>query len=72
LDIHIFFKSSVLEHAKAISYSFQKKKFNGVLHTQIEDHLTLVLKGFVVGSQIPNLTLGPSFDYNSCILSLNK
>jgi hypothetical protein len=29
-------------------------------------------KGFVVGSLIPNLTLTPSFDHNSCKSGLNE
>jgi hypothetical protein len=49
------------EYAMKISYSLQKYLSNGVLHTLIEDDLTLALKGFVVKSQIPNLT--PSFFY---------
>jgi len=34
--------------------------------------LTDVLKGFIVGNQIPNLIPDPSFDHNSCILNLNE
>jgi hypothetical protein len=34
-------------------------------------HLTPAFKGFVVGSQILNLTLTPSFDHNSCKSGLN-
>jgi hypothetical protein len=45
---------------------------NDVLHAQIRDDLTLALRGFVVKSQIPNLTLDHSFDHNSCILGLNE
>jgi hypothetical protein len=56
-----------LEHARAIFYSFQKDIFNGVLQAPIRAHLALTLKGFVVGSQILNLTLNLSFDHNSCI-----
>jgi hypothetical protein len=37
-----------------------------------QNYLTLILRGFVVGSQIPNLTPNPSFDHNSCILCLNE
>ncbi len=44
-----------LEHARAISYSSQKDISNGVLHAPIRAHVTLALKGFVVGSQILNL-----------------
>jgi hypothetical protein len=32
----------------------------------------LLLRGFMVKSQIPNLTRNPSLDHNSCILGLNK
>jgi hypothetical protein len=62
-----------LEHEiKEISYSPQKYLSNGVSHALIGDHLTLAIRGFMVGSQIPNLTPCPSFDHNSCILSLNE
>jgi hypothetical protein len=50
----MFFKSSFLEHVKALSYSLQKYISNGVLHALIKDHLTFALKGFVIKSQIPN------------------
>ncbi len=40
-----------------ISYSPQKDLSNNVLYTPIGDHLTPALRGFVVKSQIPNLTL---------------
>jgi hypothetical protein len=60
-----------LEHKRAIAYSPQKDFSNGVLHAPIKDHLTFALRGFVVKSQIPNLTSGPSFDHTSCISSLN-
>ncbi len=33
-----------------------KKIFQGCLHAPIEDHLTPILRGFVVRSQIVNLT----------------
>jgi hypothetical protein len=45
---------------------------NGVLDNPIGAHLASTLKGFVVRSPIPNLTHGASFDYNSCISSLNE
>ncbi len=61
-----------LEHTKAISYSLQKKLFNSVLHVSIGNNLTLALKGFVIASQIFNLTPNLSFDHNSCILDLNE
>jgi hypothetical protein len=72
LHIHIFFKTTCLEHAKAISYSLQKVPSNGVLHTLIGDHLTSYLKGFLVRSQILNLTPNLPFDHNSCSLGLNE
>jgi hypothetical protein len=59
------------EHAREIFYSPWKDLSNNVLHNLIENHLTLILRGFVIGSQISNLTLNPSFDHNSCISSLN-
>jgi hypothetical protein len=45
-----------LELMNAIYYSLQKDLSNGVFYAQIGTHLTLALKRFVVGSQIPNLT----------------
>jgi len=41
---------------KAIFYILEKDFFNSVLHSLIGNDLTLVLKGFVVGNQILNLT----------------
>jgi hypothetical protein len=61
-----------LELARAIYYSLQKDLSNGVFYAQIGVHLTFNLKGFVVGSQIPNLILDPPFDHNPCISNLNK
>ncbi len=61
-----------LEHAKEISYSSQKDISNGVWHTLIKAYLTPALKGFVVGSEIFNLSLDLSFDYNSCISNVNE
>ncbi len=61
-----------LEHMKVIFYSLQKDLCNGVLHALIINHLTPNLRGFVVGSQILNLILNPSFDHNSCIWGLNE
>jgi hypothetical protein len=61
-----------LEHTRAIFYSPQKDLSNGVLQAPIRDHLTPSLRGFVVGSQIPNFTLDPSFDHKLCILVLNE
>jgi hypothetical protein len=62
-----------LEHARAIFYSSQKDISNGALHAPIRVHLTFDLKGFVVGSQIFNLTFDPfKKNHNSCILGLNK
>ncbi len=60
LDPHIFLKISFFfENLKVISYSHQKDLSNGVKHAPIQLHLTPIFKGFVVGSQIPNLTLAP-------------
>jgi hypothetical protein len=61
-----------LEHMKKPSYSPENDIFNSVLHAPIENHLTSTLRGFVVGTQIPNLTPASSFDHNSCILGLNE
>jgi len=47
---HIFLKSSLLEHARTISYSPQKDLSNSVLHALIIYHLSLALKGFIVDS----------------------
>jgi len=60
------------EHVKIIFYNLQKDLSNGIWYVSIEAHLTLILKGFVVGSQIFNLTPNFSFDCNSCISNLNK
>jgi hypothetical protein len=57
---------------KAVTQNPQKDISNGLLHTPIKDHLTLALRGFVIGNQIPNLTPIPSFDHNSCIAGLNE
>jgi hypothetical protein len=52
---------------------FPKKDLsNSVLHSQIKDYLTPTLRGFVVRSQIPNLTPIPSFDHNSCTSGFNE
>ncbi len=51
-NAHIFFKWNYLEHVRALTYSPQKYFSNNVLHTPIEDHLTLILRVFVVGSQM--------------------
>jgi len=60
------------EYVKAMTYSSQKDLSNGLLHAPIKDHSTFALRGFVFESQIPNLTPGPSFDHNTCILGLNE
>jgi hypothetical protein len=59
------------EHVKVITYSLQNDIFNEVFHYPIGDDLTPTPRGFVVGSQIGNLTLDPSFDHNSCISGVN-
>jgi hypothetical protein len=69
----IFLSNQVFfENARAISYIPQKDLSNNIYHAPIEPHLTLAFKGFVVGSQIFNLILTPSFDHNSCKLGLNE
>ncbi len=72
LHVRIFFKTTCLEHARAISYSLQKVPSNGVLHVLIRDHLTSFLKGFLVRSQIFYLIFNLSFDHNSYTLGLNE
>ncbi len=72
LDTHISSNQICLEHAKGISYNLQKYFSKGVLHAPIRDNLISVLKGFVVKSQILNLTLGLFFNHNSFISSLNE
>lgn len=62
----------MFEHVKAISYNLQKYIFDYVLQASIKDHFTPTLMGFVIKSQIFNLTLGPSFDHNSYIYNLNE
>jgi hypothetical protein len=44
------FEKSMFRACEAIFYSIQKDLSNGVLHSRIKDHLTLTLKGFVIGS----------------------
>jgi hypothetical protein len=65
-------KQACLDCTRKISYNVQKDLFNGVLHAPIKYHLIPSLRGFVVGSQIFNLILDPSFDHNLCILGLNE
>jgi hypothetical protein len=48
-----FTNQDYLEHARAISYSFQKDLFNSVLHAPLKTHFTLALKGFVVEGKFP-------------------
>jgi hypothetical protein len=68
----MFLKTNLFGACKDNMLIFQKDLSKGVLHAPIIDHLTLALKGFVVGNQIINLTPNPSFDHNSCILYLNE
>ncbi len=57
LDVHIFFKSIFFfENVKAIIYNPQNDLSNNVLHALIRAHLTHAFKGFMVKSQISNLT----------------
>jgi hypothetical protein len=42
------------------------------VHAPIKDHLTLVLRGFLVRIQIPNLIPNLFLDHSSCILCLNE
>jgi len=70
LDIHIFL-NFFWEHASKISHNSQKDISNGVLHAPIEDDFIIVLRGFVVRSQVSNLTPNPFIDHNLCILGLN-
>jgi hypothetical protein len=48
LVVHIFFKSNFLKHTRIKSYNLQKDLSNSVLHAPIKNHLTFVLRGFVV------------------------
>jgi len=61
-----------LEHVMAIFYSLRKDIFNNVMHAQIKDGLTFILKGFMVKSQISNLIINLFWDHNSCISGLNE
>ncbi len=63
---------AILAHARALYINSLKDLSNGVLHILIKDYLTPTLRGFMVKSQIPNLTPAPSFDHNSCILGLHE
>jgi len=60
------------EHVMTRTYSFRKYFSIDVLQVLIKHHLTLNLRGFMVKSQILNLTPSPYFDHNSCISSLNE
>jgi hypothetical protein len=64
-----FSNQACLEHVREISYSYQIDISNGVWHTLMRVYLGPALKGFVVGNEIFNLIIDPSFDYNSCISS---
>jgi len=72
LNVHFFSSQVYFENLRAISYSPQKNLSSDVSHAPIEAHLLPTFKGFIVGNQIPNLTLAPSFDHNSCKSSLNE
>jgi hypothetical protein len=61
-----------LEHVRALSSYAKKNLSKGVSYAWIRNHLTVVLRGFLIGSQIFNLIPTPSFDHNSCILGLNE
>jgi hypothetical protein len=73
LKLWTFISSSFFfwEHASKISHNSQKDISNGVLHAPIEDDFIIVLRGFVVRSQVPNLTPNPFIDHNLCISGLN-
>jgi hypothetical protein len=66
------FKSNLFGSCDTIFYNLQKDFSNNILHTPIGDHFTPTLKGFVIEGQIENLTLGLSFDHNSCISCVNE
>jgi hypothetical protein len=51
--IVFFSNQDYLEHARAISYNFQKDLFDNVWHAPIRTHFTLALKGFVVEGKFP-------------------
>ncbi len=59
----------LIQYFKEFFYILEKDFSNSVLHSSIGNDLTLVLRGFVVGNQIFNLTFGPFFYHNSCISS---
>ncbi len=69
---YIFEIKFVLRMRNKYFIAFKKDLSKGVQHALIGPHLTLAFKGFVVGSQIPNLTLAFSFDHNSCKSGLNE
>jgi hypothetical protein len=48
-----------------------KNLSNSVKHAPIRPHLTFAWKGFMVGSQIENLTPALFLNHNSCKSSLN-
>jgi hypothetical protein len=67
-----FLNQAFFEHVMTIIYSPQKNLSIGVLQDPIKHHLTPNLRGFMIKSQIFNLTPSPYFDHNSCISSLNE
>jgi len=66
-----FSNKTYFEHVRELNYKPQKGLSSSVLHVPIGDDLTPTVRGFVVGSQIPNLTPNLYFDHNSCISSSN-
>jgi hypothetical protein len=65
----IFFQIDFFfENARAISYSPLplNRSFQRCKTCPVKPHLTFDFKGFVVGNQILNLIIAPSFDHNSC------
>jgi hypothetical protein len=72
LWMFISFSNQVsFENSRALSYSPQKCLSYGLYHTRVKFHFTPTFKGFVVRSQIPNLTPTLFFYHNSCKSCLN-
>ncbi len=53
-----------ISFSNQVYFENEEKKFQTTYSTPIGPHLTIVFKGLVFETQIPNLILTPSFDYN--------
>jgi len=72
LDIHILLKTNFFGTCKGNILQSTKISFQWCVACFNWRSFDSSLKGFLVGSQILNLIINFSFDYNSCILHLNE